>query len=48
MASDFWTFGGKLAQIGRYSGGSTTIGKEKKRGLLRRTSEAQWKKQMGG
>lgn len=31
-----------------YSGGSTTIGKEKKRGLLRRTSEQQWKRQMGG
>ena len=31
-----------------YSGGSTTIGKEKKRGLLRRTSEQQWRRQMGG
>lgn len=31
-----------------YSGGSTTIGTEKKRGLLRKTSEQQWKRQMGG
>ena len=30
-----------------YSGGSTTISKEKKRGLLRRTSEQQWRRQMG-
>ncbi len=31
-----------------YGAGSTTIGKEKKRGLLRKTSEQQWKRQMGG
>ena len=31
-----------------YSGGSTTIGREKKRGLLRKTSEQMWKRQMGG
>jgi len=31
-----------------YSGGSTTIKKEKRNGLLRLTSEQQWKWQMGG
>eukprot|EP01051_Picozoa_sp_SAG22_P026360 SAG22_NODE_8277_length_668_cov_0.896309_2_plen_55_part_01 len=31
-----------------YGGGSTTIGKEKRNGLLRLTTEAQWKRQMGG
>ena len=31
-----------------YAGGSTTIGKEKRNGLLRLTTEAQWRRQMGG